>query len=68
MRWAAIEASQNAPAGTPMHAIRERIEQRRGPAAGNLGKVAAARKLLTPVYNGMRDGHIRCLSRPAVAE
>jgi transposase len=68
VRWAAIEASQKAPAGTPMHAIRERIEQRRGPAVGNLGKVAAARKLLTLVYYGMRDGHIRCLTHPTTNE
>ena len=31
----------------------------------NIGKVAAARKLLTLVYYGLRDGHIRCLARPA---
>jgi hypothetical protein len=33
----------------------------------NIGKVAAARKLLTLVYYGLRDGHIRSLAaaRPA---
>jgi hypothetical protein len=31
----------------------------------NIGKVAAARKLLTLVYYGLRDGHIRCLARAA---
>jgi transposase len=65
VRWAAIEASQKAPPGTPMSAVRERIEQRRGAAGRNLGKVAAARKLLTLVYYGLRDGHIRCLQHPA---
>jgi transposase len=65
VRWAAIEAVQLAPAGTPMRAVRERIEQRRGQAVRNLGKVAAARKLLTLVYYGLRDGEIRCLARPA---
>src|SRR5215469_5172813 len=64
VRWAAIEASQKAPPGTPMSAVRERIEQR-GAAGRNLGKVAAARKLLTLVYYGLRDGHIRCLQHPA---
>ncbi|WP_373560079.1 transposase [Rhodococcus sp. ACPA1] len=33
-----------------------RIEARRGK---NIAKVAAARKLLTLVYYGLRDGHIR---------
>lgn len=65
VRWAAIEASQKSPPDTPMGAVRERIEQRRGPAGRNLGKVAAARKLLTLVYYGLRDGHIRCLHHPA---
>jgi hypothetical protein len=31
----------------------------------NIAKVAAARKLLTLVYYGLRDGQIRCLARPA---
>lgn len=30
-----------------------------------IGKVAAARKLLTLVYYGLRDGHIRCLAKDA---
>jgi hypothetical protein len=29
-----------------------------------IAKVAAARRLLTLVYYGMRDGHIRCLATP----
>ena len=41
---------------------RARIGEHRG---ANIGKVAAARKLLTLVYYGLRDGHIRCLTRPA---
>ena len=36
---------------------------RRGKNAKNIAKVAAAR-LLTMVFYGMRDGQIRCLSRP----
>ena len=37
-----------------------RIAERRGT---NIGRVAAARKLLTLVYYGLRDGEIRCLAR-----
>jgi hypothetical protein len=35
------------------------IGERRG---ANVAKVATARKLLTLVYYGLRDGHIRCLA------
>jgi len=39
------------------------LKERRG---ANIARVAAARKLLTLIYWGLRDGHIRCLhSRPA---
>jgi transposase len=67
LRWALIEAVQKAPADSPMRTVRERIENRRGPAVRNIGKVAAARKLLTLVFYGLRDGHIRCLEKPAQA-
>ena len=43
-------------------ATRARIGERRG---ANISKVAVARKLLTLVFYGLRDGHIRCLARPA---
>jgi len=43
---------------------KDAIIARRGKEAGNIAKVAAARKLLTLVCYGMRDGQIRCLSRP----
>jgi hypothetical protein len=33
--------------------------------AKNIAKVAAARRLLTLVYYGMRNEQIRCLARPA---
>lgn len=65
VRWAAIEAVQRAVADSPMRVVRERVEQRRGPAVRNIGKTAAARKLLTLVFYGLRDGHIRALTRPA---
>ena len=37
---------------------KRRVADRRGL---NIGKVAAARQLLTLVYYGLRDGEIRCL-------
>lgn len=61
VRWAAVEAVQRARSGI-IGATRIRIGARRG---ANIGKVAAARKLLTLVFYGLRDGHIRCLARPA---
>jgi transposase len=61
VRWAAVEAVQRLHAG-PLGSIRARLAERRG---ANIAKVAAARKLLTLVYWGLRDGHIRCLARPA---
>ena len=63
VRWAAVEAVQGL--GQRAGAIgtaRVRIAERRG---ANIGKVAAARKLLTLVFYGLRDGHIRCLPAPA---
>ncbi|HWM98030.1 MAG TPA: IS110 family transposase [Streptosporangiaceae bacterium] len=61
LRWAAIEAVQR-PRGGPLAAARARIGERRG---ANVSKVAVARKLLTLVFYGLRDGHIRCLARAA---
>jgi transposase len=57
VRWAAVEAVQRARSG-PSGAIKARLGPRRGT---NVAKVAAARKLLTLVYYGLRDGHIRAL-------
>jgi transposase len=59
VRWAAVEAVQRLHGG-PVATLKARIVQRRG---ANIGKVAAARKLLTLVYYGLRDGHIRCLAQ-----
>lgn len=61
VRWASVEAIQRNTT-TKIRADRERIEARRGK---NIAKVAAARKLLTHVYYGLRDGHIRALARDA---
>jgi transposase len=64
VRWAAIEAIQLTRGGTKLSVDKAAIIARRG---RNIGKVAAARKLLTLVYYGLRDGHIRSLAaaRPA---
>ena len=63
LRWALIEAIQHAPADSPAGALKAAIIARRGKQARNIAKVAAARRLLTLVYYGMRDGQIRCLPR-----
>ncbi len=62
VRWAAIEACQRTQLGTKLAADRARIIATRG---RNIGVVAAARRLLTLVYYGLRDGHIRALAREA---
>jgi transposase len=58
VRWAAVEAVQHVRHGA-IGATRTRLAARRG---ANIAKVAAARKLLTLVYYGLRDGHIRSLA------
>jgi transposase len=60
VRWAAVEAVQRLSTHTRLGQIRDQIGARRGT---NIGKVAAARELLTLVYYGLRDGHVRCLHR-----
>jgi len=64
VRWAAIEAVQRHQTTAKIVADKDRIEARRGK---NIAKVAAARKLLTLVYYGLRDGHIRALDRARAA-
>ena len=64
LRWAVIEAIQRAPADSVAGSVKEAIIARRGKEARNIAKVAAARRLLTLVYYGMRDGEIRCLAQP----
>jgi transposase len=65
LRWALTEAIQRQPAGSRPRTVREAIIARRGKEARNIAKVAAARELLTLVFYGLRDGHIRCLAPPA---
>jgi transposase len=64
VRWAAVEAVQRAPAGTPPRLLLDRIVAKRGKNATNCARIAAARLLLELVYYGLRDGHIRRLDRP----
>jgi hypothetical protein len=61
--WALTEAIQRIPRDCVIGAARDGIIARRGKEARNIAKVAAARRLLTLVFYGMRDGQIRCLSR-----
>ncbi len=59
VRWAAIEAISGVRGGAKLKADYMRIALRRGV---NIARVAVARKLLTHVYFGLRDGEIRCLA------
>src|SRR3954466_7077901 len=64
VRWAAIEACQRTRPGTKLAADRTRIITARG---RNIGVVAAARRLLTLVFYGLRDGEIRALAARGAA-
>jgi transposase len=59
LRWAAVEAVSGAVRDPQIASVKARIGARRG---RNIGRVAAARHLLTLVYYGLRDGEIRCLA------
>jgi transposase len=60
VRWAAIEAVARYHGGDTIAPTYQRVARRRG---RNIGRVAAARKLLSVVYYGLRDGNIRCLAQ-----
>jgi transposase len=64
VRWAAIEAVSKNHGGDPIKDHYRRVAERRG---RNKGRVAAARKVLTLVYYGLRDGEIRSLAPPEAA-
>lgn len=64
VRWAAVEAVVRGHGGDPIKDHFRRVAERRGV---NKGRVAAARKLLTLVFYGLRDGEIRCLAGSATA-
>jgi transposase len=63
VRWALIEAVSRYHGGPKLAGDFRRIAERRGT---NKARVAVARKVLTLVYHGLRDGEIRCLA-PAQA-
>lgn len=59
LRWAAVEAVARQRGASPVRAVQHRVGERRGKP---IGRVAAARKILTLVFYGLRDGEIRCLA------
>ena len=59
VRWAAIEAVARYHGGDAFTDKFHAIAERRGKTKAN---VAIARKVLTLVYYGLRDGEIRCLA------
>jgi transposase len=59
VRWAAVEAAAHQCTDTSIRRHQHNVAERRGT---KVGRVAAARKLLTLVYYGLRDGEIRCLA------
>jgi transposase len=62
VRWAVIEGTVRYHGGGKLAADYRAIAERR---AKNKATVAIARKVLTLVYYGLRDGEIRCLARAA---
>jgi transposase len=60
VRWAAVEAAQGARKAGWLSQQGTAIAERRG---RNIATVAVARRLLTLVYYGLRDGHIRALEQ-----
>lgn len=64
VRWAAIEAVARYRGGAPIRDTYRRIAARRGT---KIARVAAARRLLTLVFYGLRDGEIRCLNQQEAA-
>ena len=61
VRWAAVEVISKNHGDDPIKTHYRRVSERRG---RNKGRVAAARKHLTLVYYGLRDGEIRSLGPP----
>jgi transposase len=64
VRWAVIEAVARYHGGPALAPGFRRLAQRRGT---NKARVAVARKVLTLVYYGLRDGEIRCLAQAQAA-
>jgi hypothetical protein len=61
VRWAAVEAVARQHGWTAVSKHHRAVAEHRG---NQIGRVAAARKLLILVYYGPRDGEIRCLAEP----
>lgn len=59
LRWAALEAVAYMRGGPKLQRDFHRVADRRGK---NKARVAVARKVLTLVYYGLRDGEIRSLT------
>jgi transposase len=64
VRWALIEAVSRYHGGPGLAPGFRRIAERRGT---NKARVAVARKVLTLVYYGLRDGEIRCIAQAQAA-
>jgi transposase len=64
VRWAAVEAVVRYHGGDVIAPAYRRIAERRG---NSIARVAAARRLLTLVFYGLRDGEIRCVARKEAA-
>jgi transposase len=64
VRWAAVEAVVRYHGGDVIAPAYRRIAERRG---NKIARVAAARRLLTLVFYGLRDGEIRCVARKEAA-
>lgn len=62
VRWAAVEAVARYRGGAPIRDTYQRIAAKKG---NKIARVAAARKLLTLVFYGLRDHEIRCLKEAA---
>ncbi|MFE3452942.1 IS110 family transposase [Nonomuraea sp. NPDC059194] len=64
LRWALVEAVQRVPKTSWTGQFKQAIIAHRGKQARGIAKVATARELLTLLFYGLRDGHIRRLTRP----
>ncbi len=62
VRWAVVEGTVRYHGGGKLAADFRKLAERRGK---NKATVAIARKVLTLVYYGLRDGEIRCLAKAA---
>jgi hypothetical protein len=62
-----VAAIRRQPVGTRPPRVKDGIIARRGTRPRTPPRAAAARELLTLVFYGIRDGHIRRASRPGQA-